>query len=377
MGRRLGKSGEARRRAERDYEVFRRQKEAASNYASVWRRLLAGPDPLLLDLFSEEVGNETGVRPEPESAARFIRRQTGVAVATQSRSKRKRTPRGKVAWASTKGEADNPPSLTLRGETQTFKSGAEVLVAVFEKLASLDPDFCRRYSERHRGQVRRYVAKSPDLLYPRSARPASASHRLPGGWWLATHCSNPGKLTRIMKACEVAGLKFGRDVIVHIPVGSNGRGRRARHDLRGSVAVHDLGKDRSAEDNVWSQSARMTRPESVAAGRAVGAVFQQAFEEPEADQAQDDAREGRVTPPARPEPSQHSAQHRPGEAAAQRDAIPLRPVLRRPPARPLTHGAHVLPGSETMRSATTPRSRAEAGFGKPNVRLIHDSVGHA
>lgn len=214
------KSGEARRRAERDYEAFRRQKEAASNYASVWRRLLAGPDPLLLDLFSEEVGSETGVRPERESAARFIRRQAQAAVASPGRPKRPKPKRRKVPPAPVPRGPDNAPSLTFRGETQTFKSGADVLVAVFETLASLDSDFCRRYSEQHRGKVRRYVAKSPDLLYPGSPRPASASHRLPGGWWLATHCSNPGKLKRIMKACEVAGLKFGRDLIVHIPVGS-------------------------------------------------------------------------------------------------------------------------------------------------------------
>ena len=219
------KSGEARRRAERDYEAVRRQKEAASNYASVWGRLLAGPDPLLLDLFSEEVGNETGVRPEPESAARFIRSQARAAVASQGSPKRTRTKRRKVA-ASAKVGPDDPPSLTFRGETETFKSGAEVLVAVFNKLASLDPDFCRRYSEQHRGKVRRYVAKSRDLLYPGRHRPASASHRLLGGWWLATHCSNPGKVKRIMKACEVAGIEFGRDVIVHIPVGSR-RGRTA------------------------------------------------------------------------------------------------------------------------------------------------------
>lgn len=229
------KSDEARRRAERDYEALRRQKEAAWNYASVWRRLLAGPDPLLLDLFSEEVGNETGVRPEPESAAKFIRRQLQTAVASRGgpkRTKPKRRSRSnvpvpipKVAPAPAKVGQHDPPSLTFRGETETFKTGAQVLAAVFEKLASLDPDFCRRYSEQHHGKVRRYVAKNRDLLYPGSPQPASASHRLPGGWWLATHCSNPGKVQRIRKACEVAGFKFGRDLIVHIPVGSRRRNK--------------------------------------------------------------------------------------------------------------------------------------------------------
>ena len=215
------KSGEARRRAERDYEAFRRQKEAASNYASVWRRLLAGPDALLLDLFSEEVGNETGVRPEPESAARFIRRTSSGRGRPAGEARKGPEPkRRKVPPAPARAGPHDPPSLMFRGETETFKSGVEVLVAVFDKLASLDPDFCRRYSEQHRGKVRRYVAESRGLLYPGRPEPAGAAHRLPGGWWLGTHCSNPGKVQRIRKACEVAGLKFGRDVIVHIPVGS-------------------------------------------------------------------------------------------------------------------------------------------------------------
>ena len=220
------KSDEARRRAERDYNALRRQKEVASNYASVWGRLLAGPDPALLDLFSEKVGKETGVRPEPDSAARFIRRQLQTPVASRGGPQRTRTKPRKQVRAPVRTGPTDPPSLTFRGETETFRSGREVLVAVFDKFASLDPDFCRRYSEQHRGKVRRYVAESRTLLYPGRPEPAGGAHRLPGGWWLATHCSNPGKVQRIRKACEVAGFKFGRDLIVHIPVGSR-QGRTA------------------------------------------------------------------------------------------------------------------------------------------------------
>ena len=68
-------SGEARNRAQRDYEATRREKEAASKYASVWRKLLSGPESLLLDLFREEVEQVTGVRPDRTGAAEFIRAQ--------------------------------------------------------------------------------------------------------------------------------------------------------------------------------------------------------------------------------------------------------------------------------------------------------------
>lgn len=72
-------SGEARNRAQRVYEAARQEKEAASKYASVWRKLLSVPESLLLDLFCEEVEQVTGVRPDRTGAAEFIRAQTPMA----------------------------------------------------------------------------------------------------------------------------------------------------------------------------------------------------------------------------------------------------------------------------------------------------------
>ncbi len=66
-------TGRARERAEKDYRVARFQQDAMVKYAPVWKRLLEAPDPLLLDLFSEEVETATGVWPDPDLAAAFIR----------------------------------------------------------------------------------------------------------------------------------------------------------------------------------------------------------------------------------------------------------------------------------------------------------------
>ena len=217
------RSGAARKRAERDYERVRFQKEAASKYASVWRELLSEPEPALLDLFSQKVEAATQVRPDPERAAAFIRMQTGIAEAapgTQALAPKEK-PLKPVPPPVHPGAAGDKPSFTLQGSTQTFDTGAELLGAVFRRLASLDPDFCRRYSEKHYGRVRQYVAKSKELLYPGKPSFQKYSLSLPGGWWIATHCSNTDKLKRIKQACKLAGLEFGRDVVVHIPIGSS------------------------------------------------------------------------------------------------------------------------------------------------------------
>lgn len=213
------RSQAARKRAERDYEAARFQKQAASKYASVWRRLLSGPEPQLLDLFSEEVESATGVRPDRERAAEFIRRHAiGGQVATKGGAVEKPAPSKPKPTPPSPGV----PSFTFQGRTETFGTGAKLLGAVFSTFASMDPDFCRRYSERYTGRVRKYVARSKEELYPGNLRFQSFVLPLPGGWWVATHCSNADKVKRMRQACEVVGLEFGRDVVVELPAGVRG-----------------------------------------------------------------------------------------------------------------------------------------------------------
>lgn len=217
------KSGKARQRAERDYEKARLEKHAASQYASVWRKLLLGPEPLLLELFSEEVQSATGVRPDQQLAAEFIRRQAiGREMTKPQRKKRTRRPPTPPPATPTSTVPHGVPTLTFQGRKETFSSGATLLGDVFSRFASMDPGFCRRYSERYAGRVRKYVARSKEELYPGKPDLQSQVLPLPGGWWVATHSSNKEKLKRIRWACEVAGLEFGRDVVVEIPIGVRG-----------------------------------------------------------------------------------------------------------------------------------------------------------
>ena len=50
------------------------------------------------------------------------------------------------------------------------------------------------------------------VVMPR--RPQTARDTLPGGWLVATNLNNVLKKTIIRLAAEVAGLKFGKDVVV-------------------------------------------------------------------------------------------------------------------------------------------------------------------
>ena len=193
------RSGEARNRAERQYDAARREKEAESKYVPVWQKLLSGPEPLLLDLFLEEVEQAAGVRPDSSHATKFIRDQVRAKPPTRERKRRERT-------------ADGQPrhSFTFRGQTETFETAKQLMAAIFVKLAAEDSTFCERYSERGG------MSKS---------RPARAPISLPGGWWVSAGLSNSNKIARIKKACEVAGLVWGKDLVVDMASGWPWSGR--------------------------------------------------------------------------------------------------------------------------------------------------------
>ncbi len=108
-------------------------------------------------------------------------------------------------------------SFTFRERKETFTAGSKLIGAVFSLFASMDPDFCRQYSEKYHGRDRKYVAQTKEELYP--GKPGrQEAQPLPGGWWLGTHSGSEQKLQRIKEACQLAGLEFGRDLKVEMPV---------------------------------------------------------------------------------------------------------------------------------------------------------------
>jgi predicted type IV restriction endonuclease len=90
------------------------------------------------------------------------------------------------------------------------------MVTVLRELAKEDPTFlerCSRHPNAH-GDKRRYIARTPRELYPDREDLQQMVEQLPGGWLVATNLNNVLKRTVIRLAAEVAGLTFGKDVIV-------------------------------------------------------------------------------------------------------------------------------------------------------------------
>ena len=114
------------------------------------------------------------------------------------------------------GESSRKGQLTLRGRAYQYNNANDAMVIVLSELAKTDSSFLERCS-RHpgfQGRTRRYIARTPQELYPGRPDLRDCRSTLPGGWLVATNISNREKEKIIRLATEVAGLTYGKDVIV-------------------------------------------------------------------------------------------------------------------------------------------------------------------
>ena len=104
----------------------------------------------------------------------------------------------------------------LRGKQVSYGTAKKAMVFLLSELAKADATFLQRCSQHSafRGRTRRYIAQRAADLYPDRPDLMESHDELPGGWVVGTNLNNQLKMRIIKGAAEVAGLKFGRDVIV-------------------------------------------------------------------------------------------------------------------------------------------------------------------
>jgi hypothetical protein len=97
-----------------------------------------------------------------------------------------------------------------------YQNAKDAMVIVLRELAKGDPTFLERCSQHPdaQGRKRRYIARTPEELYPDREDLRDMRESLTGGWLVATNLNNVLKKTIIRVATEVAGLSFGKDVIL-------------------------------------------------------------------------------------------------------------------------------------------------------------------
>lgn len=207
--------------AREDYLNVSRERQMKDTFPQAWRKLVEEEDDLLLELLADQVESLCGFKPEPDTVARFFKEHITLKSSTTPGAQPVQ-PRTPPQPAPLRGvppvQPLNPIGFSLEGQRYPAGNARKVLAQIFETLASRDATFLDRFAAlpKH-GRTRRYLAKNPEDLYP--GRPDLArdhSTKLSSGWWLGTNLSRAAIKRIIVMACDIAGLRFGRDLVVNL-----------------------------------------------------------------------------------------------------------------------------------------------------------------
>lgn len=216
-------SGEALETARKEYRSRNRRSQARAAIPEAWRELVEKGDELLVELLASAVESKAGIRPDDDDVAEFLAALGKPIIVETVSSKPSNEPAARAGGSrsvATASPVDSPPAragkLILRGKAYSYQNAKEAMVIVLRELAKGDPTFLERCSQHPnaQGRKRRYIARTPEELYPDREDLREMREALPGGWFVATNINNILKRTIIKLATEVAGLTFGKDVVV-------------------------------------------------------------------------------------------------------------------------------------------------------------------
>lgn len=205
--------------ARKEYRSRNRRSQARAAIPEAWRELVEKGDELLVELLASAAESKSGIRPDDDDVAEFLAAlgKPVIVEAPRSNVSQPTSPVGqRPAPQSAAGESSRSGRLILRGKAYPYNNAKDAMVIVLCELAKADPSYLERCSQHPdaQGRKRRYIARTPEELYPDREDLREMREKLPGGWLVATNLNNVLKKTIIRLAAEVAGLTFGKDVIV-------------------------------------------------------------------------------------------------------------------------------------------------------------------
>lgn len=212
-------SGEALEDARKEYRNRNRRSVARQAIPEAWHELVENGDELIVEILGNAVESKSGFRPEDDDVTAFLA-NLGNPVVIQDTSPKQttstKTP-GPAKPTPPKTQSGNRHgNLVLSGKAFPYANAKEAMVIALRELSHSDPTFLQRCSQHPycSGRKRRYIAQTPEELYPDRPDLREMHDTLPGGWLVATNLNNQLKKAIIRAATEVAGLTFGSDVSI-------------------------------------------------------------------------------------------------------------------------------------------------------------------
>ena len=229
-------SGESLRAARTEYHNLNRRSQAKAAIPEAWRELVQKRDSSLIEILADAVESKVGFPPDAGDVVEFLGSAAALKLTPESvtvppipspklrpaqaqnaeltpeQLAERRSAAAKKAAASRRTTASQ--QLVIRGKMYQCPSAKDAMVTVLRTLADSDPSFLERCAQHPAaaGRKRRYIARTPEELYPKRPDWHLYHERLAGGWLVATHLSNNLKRRVIDLAAETAG--WPRDDIV-------------------------------------------------------------------------------------------------------------------------------------------------------------------
>lgn len=211
-------AGKALEDARGEYRSKNRQDQARSAIPEAWRELVDKGDELLVELLADEVESKCGFRPDDDEVAEFLQKLGSLqeSNAGHSPNATTTTPAPRTTPTPPNLGSTRAGTLVLQGKSIRYQNAKGAMVTVLRELAKSDPTFLQRCAQHPdaQGRKRKYIAQSPEELYPDREDLREMREQLPGGWLVATNLNNVLKKAIIRLAAETAGLKYGVDVTV-------------------------------------------------------------------------------------------------------------------------------------------------------------------
>jgi hypothetical protein len=106
---------------------------------------------------------------------------------------------------------------TFFGQRRYASSAIEALIDILIKLAAGNCEFFLALSKKVKSTSRNYIAAFKEDVYQNEPELIGDTTEIVPGWWLGTNLANTEKMHILKKACEEAGLEFGKDLIIFLP----------------------------------------------------------------------------------------------------------------------------------------------------------------
>jgi hypothetical protein len=215
--------GQAFEDAKADYQDKAKNRDMKKTLPKAWKKILEDQDSILVDLLAETVEDLCGYKPDPDITGSFIKSQLYPSAAVHPKSTTISKPKSEngtqIQPKPTRKRSGEYNYVLYGQEYPTNNTARGVMIAVLEKLQENDSGFIERFKSRKHGRKRRYVALTPLELYPGNpdlAQDSTHFRKLSTGDYVGTNYGKKSIQDIIKLAAEVAGVKFGTDLIISL-----------------------------------------------------------------------------------------------------------------------------------------------------------------